>query len=348
MNLVISGHILDIFKQYIDHFLLAIKESDLSEAERQLSLAERLVMGFRPNHIYHVYCLINRATLFNNKGNFFESLECCKIAQAFIAFKGQEDLQAKLASTAAAAHLNLGNYQDALSFTDKAIQLYRLGFNLENVANELIDKAEILLRTGDWVNAIKFVSEALAIGKRGKSPKVVADAYMKLGFVFRAHRFLYLAIDHFRDAERICRDLKHNNGLTFALYERANTWLSIGRPEETVKLLVQLQSLVPDGSPMYYFSLRLWMCVYNQQKDFKKALDCAKKLHLFFIQSKDKAGIASSLEQLGSVWYNLRDMGKAIEFGEEALKISTEIGDRLIQESSKSLIYNAKNFIDEG
>lgn len=338
---------MDNFKQHIDHFLLAIKESDFAEAERHLYLAERLLQDLPHNHIYRVYYLLNKASLCNNTGNFLESLDCCKIALASIALKGKEDLQAKLASYAAAAHLNLGNYQDALSLSDQAIQLHRVGLNQEGVANELIVKTEILLRTDDWIHAIRYASEALAIGKRGGFQKIVADAYMKLGFIFRAHQFLYLAIDHFRDAERIYRDLKHNYGLTQALYERANTWLSIGKPEETVKLLKQMEPLYHDGSPMYYFSLRLWMCVYNQQKDFIKALDCAQKLHQFFVRANDKAGIASSLEQIGSAWYNLRDMGKAIGFGEEALKISTEIGDRLIQSSSKSLIYNAKNFIEE-
>jgi hypothetical protein len=41
---------------------------------------------------------------------------------------------------------------------------------------------------------------------------------MELGFVFRGHRFLYLAVDHFREAERVFKELNFNQGLVMWTY----------------------------------------------------------------------------------------------------------------------------------
>lgn len=68
---------------------------------------------------------------------------------------------------------------------------------------------------------------------------------MSLGFVFRGHRFLYLAIDHYREAERICKQINFNQGLVMALYERANTYLSLEMPDATFTLMKQIESLTP-------------------------------------------------------------------------------------------------------
>lgn len=207
----------------------------------------------------------------------------------------------------------------------------------------LLTYGEILLRQGIWDKAIEHYSEALFLAKKNCNKKIEAKSLMNLGFVFRGHRFLYLAIDHYREAERIYKEINNNAGLVEALYERANTNLSLKMTDQTLALISEIEKLILPDSPMSYFLLRLHVCIHNQKKEFQDALNKAEQLNKFFKAVNDKKGEAESMEMLGSAYYNLSQLDFALDCGNKGHQLAREIGDKLIEQQCMSLITDCEN-----
>lgn len=317
---------------------IALDSGNATLAHSILEQVYSLLLNYPSKNILWAYYNINLASVFNNMGRFTECRDCCLNAEKIIPIKGNEDLKAKVESTLASCYLNIGDFPFASEHVIKAISLYNKINKIGNVALELIVYGDILLRTGEWEQSIKNYSEALSIAKKLKNKRLESQALMALGFVFRGHRFLYLAIDHYREAERICKQLNFNQGLVMALYERANTYLSLKMPEKTSVLVEQIESLTPSDSPMRSFLLKLQYCIHNQNRNAPEAMSCANLLLEFFQKSDDKRGEAESLEMIGSSYYNQLEMDKARYFGEKGLVIAEEIGDTILQSTCKQLI----------
>lgn len=318
--------------------------ANVDNAAYQLWLAEQKLRHYPANDIIWAHYYMNKAALHNNKGEFVQAIDCCEIADRVIPKTKHLEIKAKLESLLGSVHLNMGSFVKAMEHIDEAVQLLKRTNKKEDLADALLSKGQILLRQGDWADAIKYFSNVLAIARCNDYPKIESAAYMKLGFVFRGHEFHYLAINHFRDAERIFRKQNYSYGIWKAMYERANTWLSIGKPEETIKLIEQIEPLCQEGDMMYHFTLKLRYAVHNWKEEFDKALNISFKLHNFFEKAQDKVGIADSLEMIGSVYYNLGQMDKALQYGEEAAMLASEIGDKLIEKTSNTLIMQARSF----
>lgn len=328
----------------------ALDDGNCMQANSFLQQAYPLLLKIPRSHILWVYYYVNQAGVFNNMGRFSESFNCCQNAEKIIPFRDNEYLKAKVEGCKATAYFNTADYPNAIDSVTKSIKLYMKAHNTEGASHELITLGNILLRTGKWNQAIKNYSEALYLSKLKKDKRLEAKALMRLGFVFRGHRFLYLAIDHYREAERIFKELNFNHGLVTALYERANTYLSLKMTEETLSLIEQIKTLTTQDPAMRSFLYNLRYCLHNQNKEFAEAMDCAKFLLEFFKKAHDKKGEADSLEKIASVYYNLSDMEQSKEYGEQALKIAEEIGDKLLEPGCKELLKDVdliiKNNID--
>ncbi len=323
----------------------ALDDGNCMQAYSFLQQSYQLLLKIPQSHILWVYYYINLACVYNNMGQFLKSIDCCQSAEQIIPFKENNDLKAKIESCRAISYLNISNYPNSIESVKKAIRLYNKINMKENAALELITYGNILLRTGKWDQAIRNYSEALFIAKKKKNKRLEGRSLIKLGFVFRSHRFLYLAVDHFREAERVFKELNFNQGIVRALYERANTYLSLKMTKETHDLIEQIKVLTPPNSVMRSFLYNLRYCLYNQNKNFTEAMDCANLLLDFFKKAHDKKGEAESLEKIASVYYNLSNMVQAKKYGEKALIIAEEIGDKLLQGICKKLLQDIGHII---
>lgn len=333
-----------IVVQYFDLFIQANGTGDFASAESNLSSALSILETLPRTNVLWAYYFLNRASMLNNQGLFDLSIENSHNAKNVIPIKGHDDLNGNYHLNLATSQMNIGDYADASINIDKAVFCFKKCKKLEKVAEGLIIKGEIILKTGEWSEAIKLVSEALAIARKNAFEKTEAKTLMTLGFIFRAHRYFYLAIDHYRDAERVFKKMQYSVGEYEAIYERANTWMSIGKHEETIKLIAQLEGILPENSPIHIYLIRLKYQVFNKLKEFDKALEKANMLLDIFTQAKDKVGISESILNIGNVHYNKREMDLARDKANEAKKIASEIGDKQIQGNCDSLLYDIDNF----
>lgn len=323
----------------------ALNDGNCTQAYSFLQQVYQLLLRIPKSHILWVYYYINLASVYNNMGRFLESIDCCQSAEQIIPSKGNDDLKAKIENCRATSYLNISDYPNSIESIKKANRLYNKINMKENAALELITYGNILLRIGKWDQAIQKYSEALFIAKKKKNKRLEGKTLMELGFVFRGHRFLYLAVDHFREAERVFKELNFNQGLVMALYERANTYLSLKMTKETNALIKQIEALTPPDSTMRSFLYNLRYCLHNQNKNFPEAMDCANLLLDFFKKAHDKSGEAESFEKIASVYYNLSKLELAKKYGEKALIIAEKIGDKLLQDICKKLLQDIDHII---
>lgn len=328
-----------------ENFNNAQQENNFELAYSILQQAHQLLEKIPQTNILWAFYYINRASYFNNTGQFLESIDSSKKAENIIPYRKNDDLRAKIESSRAVSYLNIGQYDDSFESVNNAISLYKKLNITEKLALELITCGEILLRKGNWDQAIKNYSEALLIAKKNNDKLLEARTLMALGFVFRGHRFLYLAIDHFREAERIFKGINFNPGLADALYERANTYVSLKMAEETFALIKQIEGITPPDSVKRSFLYNLQYCLHNQNMEFGEAMNCASLLLDFFRKAHDKLGEAESLEKIASVYYNLSDMEQAKAYGMKALNMSKEIGDQILQDICIQLFQDIDNAI---
>lgn len=339
---------INTINNYFNCCTKALESGNNELAYSYLQKAYMLMSSIPKRHIIWSNYYINLAAIYNNKGDFFKCIECCNNAEKFVPYTRSDNIIAKLESCKASAFKNLGDYKNSLECEENAIRLYKRANENVNVAKELLTCGHIFLRTGTWDQAIKYFSEALFISKREKNKKLEAESLMKLGFVFRGHRFLYLAVDHYREAERIFNEINYTPGLEVALYERANTYLSLKMPEETLSLISEIEKFLTPDSMMHSFLLKLHFCVHNQKKNFQGAMDCANNLLEFFKRANDKRGEAESLEMIAGVYYNLSNLDLAQQYGKKALQIANEIGDSILEHTCIGLIQDTDNLIKNG
>lgn len=310
---------------------MALDEGDCTKATHFLDQAIDNLNTLPSKHILWFDYFINRASVENNTGKFYDSLEFCKKAEAALPLKGYDYQKAIILSRKGTAYYNIGDFINATNYFKSAITIFKAANKKDETARELISLGKILLRQGNWGESIKLFSQSQLIAKKSKNLDLEAKALMELGFVFRGHRFLYLGIDHFREAEKIYKHTNKNIGLVTALYEIANTYLSLKMPSKTITIKSEIEKLTTPDSVMRKFLYNLDYCVYNQNKNFSEAMKCAEFLLAFFKSAHDKKGEADSLKKIASVFYNISDFKQAKLYASDSLALAIEIGDNLQQ-----------------
>lgn len=332
------------FKQSNILFGEALAKNDFVNAEKYLDIMNDYLSHQSIKKVTWGQYLCNKAALLCNKGEFLECIKVCN--QYNNVSQNHENLKllGKINYIISGAYSNLGEIDNSYKYIDNAIKYTKRTNSKEDLSGELITKSDLLLSKGNWKEAIKYVSEALLISKQNNYIKTQAKAYYKLGFIFRAHRFLYLAIDHFRYAEKIYTELNYEHYIQICIYERANTWLCIRDYEQCSKLIDKLENIIDNNSLNVVYIKKLKYCLYNAKEDFNNALMLAKEINEFYTRYNDKTGISESLELIGSVYYNMRDFEKSIEYGNKSLEISKQTGHKIRQDLSTNLIRSSLVF----
>jgi tetratricopeptide (TPR) repeat protein len=331
----------------------SLNNGDISSAYDHLQKARTRLLDTPENDIQWAIYYLNLSAVYNNSGRFQDSIESCKRAKEVLKKKRNRQVEAKVSDNMASACLNLSDYARAQKNIEKAISLYQKEKQNEALAGALLVLGEILLRKGDWPGAIQKCSRALLLARQSGSKRTAGKALVRLGYIFRGDPdifeeggYRYLAIDHFRQAERYFREAAYKPGLAEALYERANTCISFNMAEKAWELIKRMETITPSGSPMRFFLLNLTYCLNNREGQFEDAVTDAGKLRRFHEQAGDKKGVADSLEKLGSAYYNLGDMERAKKCGEDALNLASQIGDELIRTKSRQLLMDIDKVAD--
>lgn len=327
-----------------DAFNHALTENDLPNAKSNLEKARSVLSTYPSTNELWAYYYLNLATYYNNSGKPDETEKALSLAQDVIKHSKNIFLEAKLLESSATNASNRGHYLLAVELIERAIKKQFILKDKIAIARLKVDLGKLLLRTEtNWEEPIKIISEGQKIAKEISDVKLEIMALHGLGKVFHMHRFLFLAIDHFRNAEYLARKIKHHALINTSVYLTARTYTSI-RDVKLLKQQIDLVSVTCTEDPIMPFYVdNLKICLANQEGQFEDALRIAKnQLQYKMVMESDVLKIESLLA-VANVYFNLRDFDASKKYGQEAKKLA-ERTHNLILTNEINQLFNTINF----
>lgn len=207
-------------------------------------------------------------------------------------------------------HRNLGNYEEALKYNNRALHIcreignkYREGRHLTNISNVYID-------LGDYEKALMYYQEALAINRETGNKWSEEITLANIGSVYHSLGDYPKALIYYGKALAINRETgnKKNEGGILKYIGSANEKLG----------------------------------------DYPKALKYHGKALAIYRETEDKKGEGFTLANIGYVYHSLGDYEKALKYYGEALTINRKIGHKqnevFVLNSFGDLFFKLKNY----
>ncbi|MES2576049.1 MAG: ATP-binding protein [Bacteroidota bacterium] len=224
--------------------------------------------------------------------------------------------------------------KDRQEYNEKA---YTIIISQENDSLNRVNLFKIANRyynMDNWQDFKKTVQVVLKKSKTVNDTTNTLKAYIYLGDYYGAQGVSDTAFMYYSKAEKMYRDQKDSYNLARTLLNKAllkyNESNLLGSEIEVFKALSNLKE--NKAKDLLYESYNLLGLIYNEQGDYSKAIEnqtmalasIDDKTPLIF-QSK-----ATSLNNIGLVYQNMKNNKKAIPYFEEALKQKNLISDKPI------------------
>ncbi len=224
--------------------------------------------------------------------------------------------------------------KDRQEYNEKA---YTIIISQENDSLNRVNLFKIANRyynMDNWQDFKKTVQVVLKKSKTVNDTTNTLKAYIYLGDYYGAQGVSDTAFMYYSKAEKMYRDQKDSYNLARTLLNKAllkyNESNLLGSEIEVFKALSNLKE--NKEKDLLYESYNLLGLIYNEQGDYSKAIEnqtmalasIDDKTPLIF-QSK-----ATSLNNIGLVYQNMKNNKKAIPYFEEALKQKNLISDKPI------------------
>ena len=235
------------------------------------------------------------------------------------------------------ARMNLGQYDDALKFSNRAFKIYAQLFTSENIVDKaLINKQKaraynnigmIYWFQGNYPEALNNYFASLEIRKEINDKKGIAGCYNNIGLVFSDQGNYTEALKNYFAALKISEELGNKFIIAASNNNIARIYKSQNRYPEALKnflATLKIHKELEDKRGIAS-SLNNIGSIYDDQDNYPEALKN------FFASLKireelgDKQGIAQSYNNIGLVYLNQKNYSKALLNLLASLKIKEEI-----------------------
>ncbi|MHB8261993.1 MAG: tetratricopeptide repeat protein [Bacteroidia bacterium] len=187
-------------------------------------------------------------------------------------------------------HLNIGNYDTALHYGNRALQLGKqLNFQ-KGIATAYNNIGMIYFNQGDHYKALENHFASLKISEKNGNKRGVAASYNNIGMIYFNQGEHYKALENHFASLKISEEMGDKQGI-------ANSYNNIG-------------------------------INYTNQKNYSKALENHFASLKICEEIGNKRGVANSYNNMGMIFLRQGDYGKALENHFASLKIREETDDK--------------------
>ena len=195
------------------------------------------------------------------------------------------------------------------------------------------DRMEILLTLSDiciqqerMFDNITYLRELTKLARSINDVEMMANGYIKIGFVFNRMGKRDRAMDKFNEAEKLTKDFKNKIQYGYVLAGKANIYWRTG---ENTKALELAKKVLEIGLENDEFKLtaggaNIMSAVWFEMGNFDEALKVAMLSVETYRNSKNKSELARALNNQGEIYKRMKDYDKAIESYEEGLSILSD------------------------
>ncbi|BAY66012.1 TPR domain protein [Calothrix brevissima NIES-22] len=262
--------------------------------QRQLEIARIL-----KNPRLESEALLGLASIYNVLGDYEQGIQFAQQAltkaEEIDIQKIPENLQEyvlrrkpDILGTLSLIYTNLGEYDKALEFAQKSLNLVRSLKKPKLEAKALIDIGNVYNTSQDFQKAIEFTQQALKIAREIKNTDLEAEALKKLSAAYTGKGDYQQALDSAQQILLIAEKTQNLNLKIDALDIQRQIYTNQGNYQKTLELFQEALKVVAklDNNPYYEWLKLLEMGIfYNSLGDYQKnieylqqALSLAKKM----------------------------------------------------------------------
>jgi len=186
------------------------------------------------------------------------------------------------------------------------------------------------IRTGEYLEAVKKLEDALTIAQICQDKKEIANIEHNIGSAY-LHKGDYAnATGHLEKALEIREDIDDERKLASSLNNMGNLTFGLGKLIEGKEYYERSLAVSKKIGDMRSHALSLNNIgnIHADLGEGKKAVECYEKSFEIKTRFGDKWGISTVLENIGTVNFTKNEFDKALDYYDRSLDIRKEIGDR--------------------
>lgn len=257
------------------------------------------------NHALHLFfkCLLVVCFLFSCYPSFSQHRKIDSLI--FLLKQDKEDTnKVKRLNNISREYINIGRYDTALHYDDIALQLaQKLNFS-KGIANTSNIIGIIYTEQGDYPKAQDYYLKALKIDEELNDKIGKAKRFGNIGNVYRYQHDYQKSLDYYFKALRMAEEIGDKQ-------IQANNLGNIG--------------------VVYYKQADTTEVHFDRSKRdslYKKSLDCYFNALKMYEELGNKNGIATTLDNIGSVYKEQHDYPKSLDYYLKALKMDEKVGNK--------------------
>ena len=218
--------------------------------------------------------------------------------------------------------------KEAMDQIEKALQL---AYEIKDTSKILLCieyKANIKERYGKNEEAITIAMEGLKLANKYGDKQILADYYLKIGWLHEIIGDYATALDYFEKKLKIEEETKDAEGIAVTynyigiIYEEMGKYnIAIQYFKKSLKKAEEINDTASISNAYNNIGL-----IYDYQGKNDSALIFYNKSVEIERKENDKKGIADGLINIGTVYQELGNFKRAIDLFNEAMEISEEIG----------------------
>jgi len=231
------------------------------------------------------------------------------------------------------AYLYLGNYDPALTYAEKSLQLTRKMSNQPRTGIALNIISIIYMRKGESVKAREYATRAVDIFRSINSPngrKALASALNNMGISYDMQGNYEKALDFYIQSLKIKEELDDKESIARSLNNIGVVLSSLGKNREALPYYTQALDIKEElgdrpGMASQYINIGN---IYKENNDLPRAMEFYRKALDIYRETGNQSGIASVLFNIGSVEARADNLRAARSYLRRSLELRRQMGEK--------------------
>ncbi len=244
------------------------------------------------------------------------------------------------------------DFENALIHLINSLELSRLNDNSEEEALSLNRIGNTYQLMGEYRKALSFYEEAMTINRDLQNDQEIARTLTNLGSVYRLYGNYDLAINQHLEALGIYEGLQNNEGIAWSALNIARLFKMMKNYQKSIEYIEQSLKIYQLIEKEDEVSIGITLCfkelgsIYYEMGDLKKAVGYSNKVLEINKKAGNMQGVANSLSTLGKIYFDDQNYDKSLSFLLQANELKDSLEDNT--EKASILRYLGKIYLIEG
>jgi len=250
------------------------------------------------------------------------------------------------------AHYNQNNFEKSLLHFGNSLKYSRLSENAEGEAAALNRLGNSYQLMGKFNKALELYKEAMQINRTLNDKLEIARTLTNLGSIYRLFGNYELAINQHLEALDTYEGLQNNEGIAWSALNIARLFKMMKNYSKSIEYIhqsLEIYELI-EGEGATNTGVTLCLkelgSVYYEMGDSQKAIEYSEKVLERNKITGNQQGIANSLSTLGQIYFYREEPAKSLSFFLEAKELKDSLNDKT--EMSLILRYLGRIYLLKG